>query len=97
MLDVFRGAAAAQGELAVLWEEGGRRRRHSEAAVVRRWHTAGHLRAGLSERRAADVLWTMTGPDVYSLMIVQCGWKPDVFERWLIQSLREMLFGSVPA
>src|SRR5690606_15223012 len=52
MLDVFRGAAADQGEMAVLWEEGGRRRRRSQAPVVREWHTAGHLRAGLSERRA---------------------------------------------
>ena len=60
---------------------------------MRRWHAGGYLRPGLSERRAADQLWAMTSPDVYSLLVVQCGWKGETYEQWLVQALRGMLFG----
>ena len=94
LLDVFRGASASQGELAVLWTEGGNRRRQGQAAVVRQWQAKGHLRPGLSRREAADQLWAMTSPDLYSLLVVQSGWSPDAYESWLVRTLTQTLFSQ---
>jgi AcrR family transcriptional regulator len=90
LLGVFR-SASARTEMGLLWEEGGARRRRGQAETVRGWHTGGQLRAGLTERRAADQLWAMTDPDLYFLLVVQCGWKPDAYEEWLVATLTEML------
>jgi AcrR family transcriptional regulator len=90
LLGVFR-SAAARSEMGLLWEEGGHRRRLGQTETVRRWHSAGHLRSGLGERRAADQLWAMTDPDLYFLLVVQCSWSPEAYEEWLIATLTEML------
>jgi hypothetical protein len=92
IIDVFKGAA--HGDMGALWEEGGRRRRRAEAALVRQWHAGGHLRRGLTERRAADVLWALTSPDLYSLLVVQSGWSGNAYEEWLIETLTERLLVS---
>jgi hypothetical protein len=31
-------------------------------------------------REAADVLWALTGPDVYGLLVAGCGWAGAGFE-----------------
>lgn len=77
--------------MGALWEEGGRRRRRAEAPLVEQWRSGGHLRAGLSKGRAADVLWALTSPELYSLLVVQSGWSGDAYEEWLIDALTERL------
>jgi AcrR family transcriptional regulator len=89
IINVFRGAA--YGDMGALWEEGGRRRRRAEAALIDQWHVGGHLRSGLSKRRAADVLWALTSPELYSLLVVQSGWSGDAYEEWLVDTLAERL------
>jgi hypothetical protein len=78
--------------MAVLWDEGGRRRRQGQAAAVRQWHADRRLRRGLALAKAADQLWAMTSPDLYSLLVVQSGWTPDAYEAWLSAALTGMLF-----
>ena len=52
----------------------------------------GHLRHGLSEGRAVDVLMVLTSEDVFQKLVVQRGWSPDDYEAWLIAVLqRELL------
>jgi len=40
---------------------------------------AGHLRPGVSEDQAADVLWSLTSPEMYELLVVRRGWTT---RRW---------------
>ncbi len=89
IIDVFKGAA--YGDMGTLWEEGGRRRRRAEAALIDQWHAGGLLRPELSKRRAADVLWALTSPELYSLLVVQSGWSGDAYEQWLVETLTERL------
>jgi len=57
----------------------------------------GHLRHGLSEGRAVDVLMVLTSEDVYQKLVVQRGWSPDDYEAWLIAVLqRELLHQGPP-
>jgi AcrR family transcriptional regulator len=42
-------------------------------------------------KTATDILWTLTHPDLYLLLVRQRGWKPDAYERWLTDTLRTQL------
>jgi AcrR family transcriptional regulator len=72
------------------WREGEARRREGQARWVRAWSEAGVLRTGPGE--AADVLWALTGPDVYGLFVVDCAWPGPRFEEWLFRTLESRLF-----
>jgi len=83
--------ARSDPEIDAWFSEGERRRRAGQAPVVRGWHRAGVLRPGLGERRAGDILWALTGPAVYQLFVVESGWSPSAFERWLRELLEKTL------
>jgi hypothetical protein len=50
------------------------------------------LRPDLTTARAADILWSLTGEDVYRLLVEQCGWPVSRYQRWLESALTELLF-----
>ncbi len=41
------------------------------------------LPAGLSRRRAIDVVWTLTSPEVFDRLTRQRSWSANDYERWL--------------
>ena len=51
----------------------------------------GRLRDGVSPQQAADLVWTLAGPETYERLVVNHGWSPDVFERWLGPALLNLL------
>ncbi|GIF76807.1 TetR/AcrR family transcriptional regulator [Asanoa siamensis] len=53
------------------------------------------LRAGLSVEDAADILWTLTSPDVLYRLVRRRGWSLDHFERWLGETMADSLLGPV--
>jgi AcrR family transcriptional regulator len=53
----------------------------------------GGRRAGRSTKAAADVLWTLTSPEVRHRLVVTRGWSADRFERWLAQAMGDALLG----
>jgi AcrR family transcriptional regulator len=77
--------------------EGEARRREGQARWVRAWAEAGALRPNLDEAHAADVLWALTGPDLYELFVVNCGWPDSRFEEWIFGTLESQLFGTAPS
>lgn len=38
--------------------------------------------------QTADILWALTSPDVYRLLVVQSHWSGAAHEKWLTQTLR---------
>src|SRR5262249_28050412 len=92
VLEALRDARAADPDLAPVWREGGRRRRQGQAALVRSWARARLLAPGLGARAAADVLWALTGPDLYRLLVVESRWSTRRFRRWLTATLVVLLF-----
>jgi AcrR family transcriptional regulator len=92
VLEILRDARTADPRLTSIWREGGRRRRRGQASLVRAWVDAKVLAPGLRPRDAADVLWALTGPDVYRLFVVECRWPRARFRRWLRDALAASLF-----
>jgi AcrR family transcriptional regulator len=70
-------------ELISRYREIGVRRFHLLAELGTQLERTGRLRPGLSGRRAIDLVWTMTGPEVYEQLVLDRGWTPGQFEDWL--------------
>jgi AcrR family transcriptional regulator len=51
----------------------------------------GALRPGLDPERARDLLWALISPELYLLLVVERGWPPDEYERWLATAIADTL------
>jgi AcrR family transcriptional regulator len=91
ILLLIRDAAASDLEVRALLEEmdADRLRRMTENA--RRLRDAGHLRAGITLRRAADVLWTYSSPELYELLALRRGWSPERYGRFIAEAMISVL------
>ena len=86
-----RGSTAVDADIAAWVAEGDRRRREGQAPLVAGWHAADALRPDIEPSEAQDVLYTMTSPETYLLLVKTRGWAPDRYQRWLNQTLQTLL------
>jgi len=49
------------------------------------------LRAGVSRRQAADVLWTLNSPELYELLVLGRGWSARRYGEWVARQLAAAL------
>lgn len=90
--ELARTIAGADQDLADLWREGERRRYDAESELVADWHTRGLLRAGLGASVATDILWALSGPDTFRLLVRERAWATEDYRSWLAATLeRELL------
>ena len=57
---------------------------------------SGQLRAGVSVEEARDVLWTYNSAELWELLVVKRGWKPDRYGRWIGDALVAALVERKP-
>jgi AcrR family transcriptional regulator len=83
LLLLVREAAASDPELAELLARSDaqrlRRMRHNAQVLAEREF----LRDGVSVKQAADVMWTLTAPELYGLLVVRRGWTPVRFGEFI--------------
>lgn len=96
LIEVARGAASMEPDLAALWAEGEKRRLRGIAPIVHSWAVAGALRKSLSERDALDILWSLMGADNYRLFVTERDWAPERYEKWLTTILKTLLLRKEP-
>jgi AcrR family transcriptional regulator len=82
-LRVLMEAAAADPELAEVWDQVEAQRLDGMRRLARLLSDRGALRPGLSVEEAGDVLWTMNSLAVYDLLVRQRGWAPERYRDWL--------------
>lgn len=92
--EVVRRAAAADPEIAELWDSLQRQRHRGQATVVELLTALTPLRAGLSRAEAADVLWTLTDDSLYHSLVVERAWRPERFDAWLGDAMCSLLLGG---
>lgn len=93
VLEVVRGAAAADAEVAALWRANQEQRhtvqfRFAEALTAK---TGGALRDGHDAASAADIALAVLGPETYGLLVTGRGWSPARWERWATDALVRQL------
>ncbi|ABW12426.1 transcriptional regulator, TetR family [Parafrankia sp. EAN1pec] len=49
----------------------------------------GVLRPGLTVRRASDLLWALTAPELFHRLTADRGWTPDEFEDWIVRAMAD--------
>jgi AcrR family transcriptional regulator len=89
--EVLRGAAAADPEMASLWELNKAQRFAGQRELLRILTKRTPLREGLTARAAADILFTVGSPDTYRSLVLDRGWSADRFERWYADTLARLL------
>lgn len=89
--EVLRGAAAADPEMASLWELNKAQRHAGQRALLRILTERAPLREGLPAKTATDILFAIGSPETYRLLVVERGWSADRFERWYEDTLARLL------
>ena len=82
LFEVLRTAAATDSAIQELW-----RRIETEfhallRTVVESVDRKGALAPGLDVDRATDVLWALSHPSLWQLLVVERGWTPEEYENW---------------
>ena len=77
----MRGAGAVAPELAEVARQVGARRRQNQTRLIAHLSDQGVLRGGLAPEEATDVLWALSGYDLYHALVVACGWRRSATQR----------------
>ncbi|MFJ3930893.1 TetR/AcrR family transcriptional regulator [Streptomyces sp. NPDC090029] len=93
VLEVVRGAAAADPELAELWRANLRQRHAVQERFARALvdKAPSGLREGHDARSAADVATALLGPESWGLMVGELGWSARRWEDWAADGLVRQL------
>jgi AcrR family transcriptional regulator len=86
-----RAAATSDPEAASVWEELGAERLAGMTLFARALDQEGHLRPDVSMEEARDLLWSCNSPELYELLVLQRGWTPQRYGRWLADTLTAAL------
>ena len=88
---VMRSAAATSPDVADLLArlDDERMHRMGEQAAFLRQH--GHLRPGVTEAEARDVMWAYTDPRLYELLVLRQQWPLERFRDFLARALTAAL------
>jgi AcrR family transcriptional regulator len=92
--DVYRvlvGAAGSDPAAAGLLDGIQQQRTVGQGRFVHALAGRGSLREGLQVDDAVDLVHALTSPEVYRLLVVDRGWPPERYRRWLADTLVQQL------
>ena len=93
--EVVRGAASADPDIAALRDLGKAQRFAGQREFLRIVVGSTGLREGLDLETAADILYAVSSPETYRLLVLDRGWSGSRFERWYGETLERLLFATV--
>lgn len=86
-MGIFRSAAVLAPELRELEKEREMRRYNRQEVTIKAMVKENSLIKGLSATKARDILWALTGRDMYRMFVIEQEWTSDEYEKWLAQLL----------
>ncbi len=93
---IIQAASGATADPAIneLRKEGDRHRRNGLRNVINLLVQDGTLASGLTQERALDRAWMLTGIELYLSATDGCGWTDTEYEHWLTTLLQQQLLGQ---
>ena len=85
--DLMRGAGVIAPELAKLEQQRERLRYARQEQMISSLRNARRLRPELDQRTARDILWMLTGRDVYRMLVLVRRWNSQKYQDWLADTL----------
>jgi AcrR family transcriptional regulator len=92
LLDAVRAAASGDdGQLAGLWKNVNDERLARSRRTARALAAKGRLRKGVDQRGCALILWSLTAPELYVLLVNEARMTPKAYEKRLADLLSAAL------
>src|SRR5580704_4405163 len=91
--DLLRGSGVVAPELAKLEQQRERLRYERQERMIISLRDAGRLRAEFDYTTARDIFWTLTGRDIYRMLVRERGWSSQKYQDWLADTLVRSLLG----
>jgi AcrR family transcriptional regulator len=92
VLGILQQAASAEPELAALWTAIADRRAANMRRFVADLAAVAPLR--LDPDEAADIVWATNAAEMYQLLVSQCGWTAQRYERFLTDTWQRLLLAD---
>lgn len=86
-MELFQSAAVLAPEFKELEKEREMRRYSRQEITIQAMVKENSLKKNLSLKKARDILWTLTGRDIYRMLVIEQGWSSHQYETWLTQLL----------
>jgi AcrR family transcriptional regulator len=93
-MSIFQGASVLAPEFKELEKEREERRYKRQEETINAMVKEQSLIQGLNPSKARDILWALTGRDMYRMFVVEREWSSDEYEKWLAQLLVTILIGT---
>jgi AcrR family transcriptional regulator len=84
---IMQGAATADPEIAGMRRQLADGRLRDVRTVAASLAKKGALAREVSVEQAADIIWALGSHDLYRMFVIERGWTPQQYERWLASSL----------
>jgi AcrR family transcriptional regulator len=81
--EVIRGAAELDPDINTLWTRIQTEFHDNQRAIIESIDHKQALKPTLDIDRATDILWTLSHPTVWQLLVIHRAWTPSDYERWL--------------
>jgi AcrR family transcriptional regulator len=94
LLRVLDAAATSHEELAALRDSLEQQRWEGQHRFAQHLADSGSLRAGLTPRTAADVIYALQSPTVHDSLVLDRGWTPIAYQDWLADLLARSLLDT---
>jgi len=88
LLDLLWQAGSGHPDLVAAWRQM-HGNRHATLTAALEPVLAGRTPA--VRRRAVDIAWALSSPEIYRLLVMERSWTPAAFERWLADSMISQL------
>lgn len=95
--DLLRGAGVVAPELSALERDRESRRYDAQRPLIDYLAEHAYLRRDVPASDARDILWSLTGRDIYRMLVSDRGWSSDQYESWLGDQLVAGLLGNKPS
>jgi AcrR family transcriptional regulator len=96
LYDVLATAAGSDPEIAQLYQRQQVLRYDDQRRVARLLAARHALRPGLTEARAADIMWAIANPAMHRTLVGERNWDAREYEQWLARLLTCALLTSPP-
>jgi AcrR family transcriptional regulator len=83
LMEVLAAAAGSDPEIAAIYQDQQQARYKDQRRLAQLLARNGALRAGLSETRAADIMWALANARTHRALVGERRWASDDYERWL--------------
>lgn len=96
LMRIIRDAAGADPEMAAQWDTNQQQRVTAHRALAEALATKGGLRDGIDVEEATDVLYSLMSPEMYGLLVGDCGWTTSQWQHLIARLAAAAVLERVP-